>query len=153
MADQQNDRYRRLLNQESLILEATELICELMQRQGISRRELADRIGRTRGFVSQLLNGSRNMTLRTLADLAYALDHRIQPAAVPLAAGGTLHVTGSAASWFSPAEGFLQSVQPIYEHPDNLPRHQPYGGFPKQEDTSGLPFLTGPFSGGPSLAA
>ncbi|HZV48245.1 MAG TPA: helix-turn-helix transcriptional regulator [Candidatus Dormibacteraeota bacterium] len=85
MADRQNDRYRRLLNQESLILEATELICELMQRQGISRRELASRIGRTREFVGQLLNGSRNMILRTLADLTYALDHRIQLRAVPLA--------------------------------------------------------------------
>jgi transcriptional regulator with XRE-family HTH domain len=100
MAGQQHDRYRRLVNQESLILEATELICELMQQQGISRKDLADRIGRTRGFISQVLNGSQNMTLRTLADLAYALDHRIQLTAVPLAAADDAPaIDGPATSW------------------------------------------------------
>ena len=56
-----------------LIMDVTEAICEIMETEGVSRQELARRIGRTKGFVSQLLNGSRNMTLRTLAEIALAL--------------------------------------------------------------------------------
>lgn len=69
---------RRLLEQELLVVEATELVCDLLEKNRISRAELARRIGKSKAFVSQILSGSRNMTLRTLADLAWALDARIQ---------------------------------------------------------------------------
>lgn len=67
------DDYERLLAQERLILDATEAIVGLLEEQGVSRQELARRLGKSKGFVSQLLSGERNMTLRTLADLGYAL--------------------------------------------------------------------------------
>jgi transcriptional regulator with XRE-family HTH domain len=69
--------YEQLLEEEQLILSATELIHELLEERGVSRSRLAELIGKSRGHVSQLLDGRRNMTLRTLARLAYALDHRI----------------------------------------------------------------------------
>jgi transcriptional regulator with XRE-family HTH domain len=65
--------YERLLAQERLILDATEAIVGLLEDQKVSRQELARRLGKSKGFVSQLLSGERNMTLRTLADLGYAL--------------------------------------------------------------------------------
>jgi len=65
--------YRRLFNQETFILEVTESICKYMNENNISRTELARRLDRTKGFVSQVLNGSRNVTLRTLADILWAL--------------------------------------------------------------------------------
>ena len=65
--------YRRLFNQEALILEVTEAICGYMEEHEITRVELAKRLGKTKGFVSQLLNGDRNLTLRTLADIVDAL--------------------------------------------------------------------------------
>lgn len=65
--------YESLVAQETLILEATETIVGLMNEQNVSRLELSRRLGRTKAFVSQVLAGDRNMTLRTLADLAYAL--------------------------------------------------------------------------------
>lgn len=58
-----------------LIMDVTEAICEMIEKEGISRQELANRIGRTKGFVSQLLNGSRNMTLNTLAEIVVALGY------------------------------------------------------------------------------
>jgi len=79
--DEGTDRdleFERLVEQESLILEATELLSKLMKDQGISKADLARELGKTRSYVSQLLNGGRNMTLRTLADLLFALDHRAQ---------------------------------------------------------------------------
>ena len=42
----------------------------------MTRAELARRMGRTPGFVSQVLGGGRNLTLRTIADIAAALSLR-----------------------------------------------------------------------------
>ena len=67
--------YQRLLAQETLILEATERVVALLEDQGVSRQELAERLGKSKGFVSQILCGDRNMTLRTLGDLGYVLGH------------------------------------------------------------------------------
>jgi transcriptional regulator with XRE-family HTH domain len=65
---------------ERLILDTTELILELMERDGVTRKQLADRIGKSKGHVSQLLNGDRNMTLRTLAEIGFALNRRFEVA-------------------------------------------------------------------------
>ncbi len=68
-----------VLEQEHLILDVTEMIVELMNERGVTRSELADRLGKTKGHVSQLLSGSRNLTLRTLSDIFVALDFRFCP--------------------------------------------------------------------------
>lgn len=70
--------YERLVEEESLILEATERITEVMDAEGISKAELARRLDKSRAYVTQVLDGSRNMTLRTLSDLAFALGYRIR---------------------------------------------------------------------------
>lgn len=64
---------RRLLRQEELILEVTEALAGAMIRQGITKSELARRLGKSKGFVSQVLAGNRNLTLRTIADIGDAL--------------------------------------------------------------------------------
>ncbi|MBF0185663.1 MAG: helix-turn-helix transcriptional regulator [Magnetococcales bacterium] len=71
---QQSDENRRMFHRDGFILDVTEQICERMQKQGTSRTELAANLGKSKSQVSQLLNGSRNMTLATLADIAYALN-------------------------------------------------------------------------------
>ena len=58
-------------------MEVTETICELLEKEKISRKELADRLGKTKGFVSQLLNGGRNLTLRTVADILHVLGYKV----------------------------------------------------------------------------
>ena len=63
----------KLVAEELLIAEVTEAIWEAMEEAGCSKTELAQRMGATKGYVSQVLNGSRNMTLRTLADICHAL--------------------------------------------------------------------------------
>jgi transcriptional regulator with XRE-family HTH domain len=76
--DRTDPNYRRLVEQETLIADAQELVCELLEKAGMSRQELAVQLGKSKGFVSQLLSGERNMTLRTLADLAFATGYRIE---------------------------------------------------------------------------
>lgn len=91
----QKTDYERLVVQETLILDATETIVELLERTGVSRQELATRLGKSKGFISQLLSGERNMTLRTLADLAYVLGYRVSLATNELAETGQLNETVS----------------------------------------------------------
>ncbi len=86
--EDQEREYQRLVEEETLIFEATELLSELIEAEQINRKELADRLGRSKGFVTQILSGERNMTLRTLADFAFALEHRVEVAASPLSASG-----------------------------------------------------------------
>jgi transcriptional regulator with XRE-family HTH domain len=45
--------------------------------QGVSKSDLASRIRRSKGYITQLLGGERNLTLRTLAEVAYALGTRV----------------------------------------------------------------------------
>jgi transcriptional regulator with XRE-family HTH domain len=75
--DMNDPEFRKLLAQEELILEVTETICELLENEKVSRKGLADRLGKTKGFISQLLNGGRNLTLRTVADILHALGYKV----------------------------------------------------------------------------
>ena len=67
---------RRRYEQERLILWTTEAICEAMEEQGLDRAAVAAKLGTSRANVTQLLSGSRNMTLRSLAGLAHACGMR-----------------------------------------------------------------------------
>jgi transcriptional regulator with XRE-family HTH domain len=71
-----DEEFQRLFAQEDLILEVTETLCELLEKENVSRKELADRLSKTKGFVSQLLGGGRNLTLRTVADILHVLGYR-----------------------------------------------------------------------------
>lgn len=71
-------KHRRLLRQEELLLEVTEALTECLASQDLNQAELARRLGRTRSYLSQLFAGGRNLTLRTLADVADALDCRVK---------------------------------------------------------------------------
>jgi transcriptional regulator with XRE-family HTH domain len=63
--------------QERLIVAITEQVCELMAHENVSKSELAAGLHKSKAYVSQLLRGTRNMTLRTLADLAYVLGRNV----------------------------------------------------------------------------
>jgi antitoxin component HigA of HigAB toxin-antitoxin module len=69
-----SDENAKLVAQELLIAEVTEAVWKAMEQAGITKTELAKRMGATKGHVSQVLSGSRNMTLRTLSDICFALE-------------------------------------------------------------------------------
>lgn len=72
----ESELHRRLLNQEELILDVTEAISVELANSGMMKKELADKLGKTKGYISQILGG-RNLTLRTLADIADALGCKV----------------------------------------------------------------------------
>jgi transcriptional regulator with XRE-family HTH domain len=76
--EMKDPEFAKLMAEESLILEVTEKIIELMQKEGITKAELANRLRKSKGFITQLLDGSRNFTVRTIADIFHALGYSLQ---------------------------------------------------------------------------
>lgn len=71
----QADRDRRARYEMArLPREMTSAIHFYMEQNRISQRELADRLDITPGRVSQILSGTENLTLRTLATVTAAMD-------------------------------------------------------------------------------
>lgn len=75
---------RRIYEREALAFEASEMISRLMDEQQVSKTDLALLIETSKSHVTQLLSGSRNMTLHTLAELAFALGHKVEIGSLPL---------------------------------------------------------------------
>lgn len=62
---------------EELLIEITEQISVRLDAIGMSAAELAKRLGVSRPYISQIMNGKPNMTIRTLVGIALALDQRV----------------------------------------------------------------------------
>jgi len=75
---------RRSFQQEAAIYEITELIEKRLSNLGISRSELAAKLGKTKGWVTQLLDGESNKTIRTVADVFAVLGRSLHFRDVPL---------------------------------------------------------------------
>ena len=58
---------------ERLATEITELISGIMDDQGVSRAELASRLGKSRAYVTKMLRHGSNLTVHTIADVFAAL--------------------------------------------------------------------------------
>jgi hypothetical protein len=78
--------FRKAMAVESLLLEATETICQRMEALQVSRAELARRLGKSRAAVTQMLEGNANLTIRTLAEVMFALDGELSFGVRPVGA-------------------------------------------------------------------
>ena len=70
-----------VFQQERLVVEITELMCKIMKEHGVKRGELAQRLNKSKGRISQILNGETNPTLRTVADVFTALGKTLRVSA------------------------------------------------------------------------
>ncbi len=64
---------RRDLARGAYLFRVTEDILVAMEDLGISKAELANRLGKSKARISQLLGGNSNMTIGTLSDIAFEL--------------------------------------------------------------------------------
>jgi transcriptional regulator with XRE-family HTH domain len=69
------DKYKedREFRLEGLILDFTEKIVSKMEEMKITRAELAKRLGVSKAFISKLLNGNPNLTIKSMMSIADAL--------------------------------------------------------------------------------
>ena len=70
--------FQRLMAIESLATETSEMIAGLMEKQGLSKADLARRLNKSRAWATQLLSGKANLTVRTLAEVAFALGAEVE---------------------------------------------------------------------------
>lgn len=70
--------FERIMQQEEIIMDVTENFCEILEREKIKKSTLAKFMGKTKGYISQLLGGGRNLTLRSMADLAFHLGYTVK---------------------------------------------------------------------------
>jgi transcriptional regulator with XRE-family HTH domain len=86
------DRFSRLLKKhkdsptykaEGLLIDVAEQVVRLLHRRGLTQSELARKLGCSDAYVSKLLSGVENMTLRTLSDIGTVLKSNVDFAFVP----------------------------------------------------------------------
>ena len=83
------DNMRRF-QQERAIYKVTELLEQAMGLSGVSRTQLARRLGKTKAWVTQLLDGEGNKTVRTIADVLAVLGRELRVASAEINIGGEL---------------------------------------------------------------
>lgn len=69
---------RRAYAEERALLEAAELVAESLEVRDVTRKSLAESLGIARSEISQRLNGTRNLTVRSLAAMLHELDFDLQ---------------------------------------------------------------------------
>jgi transcriptional regulator with XRE-family HTH domain len=107
--------------EDEAISSLTSAAQDALNEAGLSRTEIARLLGTTKSYVSQVLNGSTNMTLRTLGALFWAAGRQVR-AVQTVAVGGEVRpeaqpvlmlTTQSAASramTYSPDTASLQFI-------------------------------------------
>ncbi|NOX67159.1 MAG: helix-turn-helix transcriptional regulator [Chlorobi bacterium] len=68
----------RAFAREKLVYNVTEDLLVFLEDRDISKKELARRLGKSKSYVTQILSGSRNMTLGSFSDICFALDFEAQ---------------------------------------------------------------------------
>lgn len=86
------DRYKKLAEKykddpeyllEGLMIDVTEQIVRVMEKNGMTRTQLARKLGCSNAYITKLLKGSGNLTLKKLLEITIAMDCTISLAFVP----------------------------------------------------------------------
>ncbi len=67
---------KREFAREELIYNVAEDVLVALEDLGVSKSDLAEKLGKSKAYVSQLLSGARNMTLSTFSDICFVLDRK-----------------------------------------------------------------------------
>ncbi|HBC3429436.1 TPA: helix-turn-helix transcriptional regulator [Vibrio parahaemolyticus] len=68
-----SDADERAFAREELVYNVTEDLLVIMEDMGITKSELSRRLGKSKSYMTQILSGSRNMTLGSFSDICFAL--------------------------------------------------------------------------------
>lgn len=68
---------------EKNILDFTTELFHLMEHRGISKKELAERLGTSQAYITKIFRGNANFTLASMTKLVRALDAKLDIQIVP----------------------------------------------------------------------
>src|SRR4051812_26885685 len=74
-----SDGAKRAYEEELLLGQTKARLDELLEKCGLKRQDLAERLGVSAGRISQILASPNNLTLKTLADMGWAMGYRFDP--------------------------------------------------------------------------
>jgi transcriptional regulator with XRE-family HTH domain len=69
--------------EELLLLRAQELVSRLMEERGVSKAQLASKLGKSKAHVTGILSDGRNLTLKTLGRVCFHLGAEVMLEANP----------------------------------------------------------------------
>lgn len=72
-----SDKERIGLIQDSIQLDLIDQLEEIMDRNNISKRELSEKLGVTKSFISQLFSGDKKLNLNHIAALVFYLNIKV----------------------------------------------------------------------------
>lgn len=88
-------------DKEAVRDEISEQIHLVMTREGVKPAELARRLGKSRAYITKILQGNANFTIDSLVQIARALGYRYAPVFLPREAewkpAGAIHLSAKAA--------------------------------------------------------
>lgn len=106
----ESEEMRRLFNRERFLDEVALTVYAAMEREGLSRSELAARLGVSKPMVTKILSGANNFRLETLADCLFALGYAVH-----------LDVDRDAARIHHPAEFTVDYAGTPYSYAAHVP--------------------------------
>jgi transcriptional regulator with XRE-family HTH domain len=127
---------------EKILYDMGEQVCALIEGQKVTRRELAQRLDVSPAYITKLLNGNPNLTIKTLLKLSDALnqtlDIRFTPKQELTLAGGVAPTNAFLNVFPGLALGTantMTSSQPIVMNTSDLVVHAATIQLPNQIDT------------------
>lgn len=70
--------FDRAFKEESRRLEVANALRELRKAEGLTQRQLADRVNKPQSTIARIENGSINVTFNTMKEIANALNKEIE---------------------------------------------------------------------------
>lgn len=71
------------VKKHGVTLDVTEELAAVMKARGLNKSRLAEKLGKSRAWLSKLFHGGRNVTIFTVVEIADALDHDVEVRIVP----------------------------------------------------------------------
>jgi len=68
-----SDAEEKAFAREQLVYNVTEDLLIVLEDLNINKKELARRLGKSKSYITQILSGSRNMTLGSFSDICFVL--------------------------------------------------------------------------------
>jgi transcriptional regulator with XRE-family HTH domain len=68
---------------ESITAELTRALALRFKEDGLTQEVIADRLGKDKSTISRIFGGQRNLTVKTLSQICYAMDCDLRVSAVP----------------------------------------------------------------------
>ena len=70
---EKDENLKKLYLEERLILRVTNVISGCMEEQKVKKVDLAKRVGCSKGYITQILDGTANLTLKTVSNVLFEL--------------------------------------------------------------------------------